>query len=331
MESTEKQARVREKLLRELGPNIREALADPLVIEVVLNPDGKLWVERLGEEMQVVGAMASSNAESLMATIASSLSTTITRERPVLEGELPTDGSRFEGMIPPVVVRPSFAIRKKASRVFSLAEYVRKGIMTEAQRLGIVDAVKSRRNILVVGGTGTGKTTLLNAIILVISEVSPEHRVVIIEDTVELQCSSKNVVQLRTSDTVTMQGLLRVTMRLRPDRILVGEVRGAEALALLKAWNTGHPGGLATVHANDASAGLLRIKQLIEEGLQGGKADPEVIAEAVGLVVVIQKTSVAPGRRISEMVRVEGYESGAYVLVDDFSESLTPTPTKNEH
>jgi type IV secretion system protein VirB11 len=331
MESTEKQARVREKLLRELGPNIREALADPLVIEVVLNPDGKLWVERLGEEMQVVGAMASSNAESLMATIASSLSTTITRERPVLEGELPTDGSRFEGMIPPVVVRPSFAIRKKASRVFPLAEYVRKGIMTEAQRLGVIDAVKSRRNILVVGGTGTGKTTLLNAIILVISEVSPEHRVVIIEDTVELQCSSKNVVQLRTSDTVTMQGLLRVTMRLRPDRILVGEVRGAEALALLKAWNTGHPGGLATVHANDASSGLLRIKQLIEEGLQGGKADPEVIAEAVGLVVVIQKTSVAPGRRVSEMVRVEGYESGAYVLVDDFSESLTPTPTKNEH
>ena len=331
MESAEKQERVREKLLRELGPNIRGALADPRVIEVVLNPDGKLWVERLGEEMQVVGTMASSNAESLMATIASSLSTTITRERPVLEGELPTDGSRFGGMIPPVVVRPSFAIRKKASRVFSLAEYVRNGIMTEAQRLGVVDAVKSRRNILVVGGTGTGKTTLLNAIILVISEVSPEHRVVIIEDTVELQCSSKNVVQLRTSDTVTMQGLLRVTMRLRPDRILVGEVRGAEALALLKAWNTGHPGGLATVHANDASSGLLRIKQLIEEGLQGGKADPEVIAEAVGLVVVIQKTSVAPGRRVSEMVCVQGYENGAYVLVDDFSESLTPTPTKNEH
>ena len=331
MESAEKQERVREKLLRELGPNIRGALADPRVIEVVLNPDGKLWVERLGEEMQVVGTMASSNAESLMATIASSLSTTITRERPVLEGELPTDGSRFEGMIPPVVVRPSFAIRKKASQVFSLAEYVRNGIMTEAQRLGVIEAVKSRWNILVVGGTGTGKTTLLNAIILVISEVSPEHRVVIIEDTVELQCSSKNVVQLRTSDTVTMQGLLRVTMRLRPDRILVGEVRGAEALALLKAWNTGHPGGLATVHANDASSGLLRIKQLIEEGLQGGKADPEVIAEAVGLVVVIQKTSVAPGRRVSEMVRVLGHENGAYVLADDFSASLTPTPTKNEH
>jgi len=331
MESTEKQERVREKLLRELGPNIRAALADPRVIEVVLNPDGKLWVERLGEEMQTVGDMAASNAESLMATIASSLSTTITRERPVLEGELPTDGSRFEGMIPPVVVRPSFAIRKKASRVFSLEEYVGNGIMTEAQRLAIVEAVKSRRNILVVGGTGTGKTTLLNAIILVISEVSPEHRVVIIEDTVELQCSSKNVVQLRTSDTVTMQGLLRVTMRLRPDRILVGEVRGAEALALLKAWNTGHPGGLATVHANDASAGLLRIKQLIEEGLQGGKADPEVIAEAVGLVVVIKKTSVAPGRRVTEMVRVLGYKNGEYVLADDFSAALTPTPTKNDH
>jgi type IV secretion system protein VirB11 len=149
--------------------------------------------------MKMMGVMADSAAESMMATIATSLSTTITRDKPVLEGELPTDGSRFEGMLPPIVAKPSFTIRKKASRVFTLGEYVAKGIMTEAQRLAIVEAVKERKNILVVGGTGTGKTTLLNAIILVIKEVCPDHRVVVIEDTVELQCSSENVIQLRTS------------------------------------------------------------------------------------------------------------------------------------
>jgi P-type conjugative transfer ATPase TrbB len=314
MESTEKTDRIREKLKRELGPIIGAALADPLVVEVMLNPDGKLWVERLGEPMRRVGEMRASNAEALMATIASSLSTTITREKPYVEGELLTDGSRFEGEMPPIVASPSFTIRKKASRVFTLEEYVERGIMTEGQRQAIGAAVRGRRNILVVGGTGSGKTTLLNAVIQAISKESPDDRLVIIEDTAELQCVSPNVLTLRTSDTVSMQRLLRITMRSRPDRILVGEVRGAEALALVKAWNTGHPGGLATVHANDAAAGLLRLAQLIEEGLQGGKADPAVIAAAVGLVVVIAKVSTAPGRRITEMLSVKGHEDGRYVF-----------------
>ena len=314
MESIEKIERVREKLKRELGAVIGSALADPLVVEVMLNPDGKLWVERLGEPMKEVGEMRPSNAEALMATIASSLSTTITREKPYVEGELPTDGSRFEGTLPPIVPGPSFTIRKKASRVFTLEEYVRSGIMTDAQRLAVVEAVRALRNILVVGGTGSGKTTFLNAVISALSKESPNDRLIIIEDTVELQCSSPNVVQMRTSDTVTMQNLLRITMRYRPDRILVGEVRGAEALALVKAWNTGHPGGLATIHANNAAAGLVRVAQLIEEGLQGGDAKPRVIAEAVGLIVVIAKVSTAPGRRITEMVSVKGHENGRYIL-----------------
>lgn len=326
MDSPEKTERIREKLHRELGPIITRALTDPQVVEVLLNPDGRLWVERLGEEMKCVGEMRASQAEALMGTIATSLSTTITRDQPVLEGELPTDGSRFEGMLPPVVKSPSFAIRKKASKVFTLGEYVGAGMMAATQNAAILEAVKARKNILVVGGTGSGKTTLLNAIIASIAEITPEHRIVIIEDTAELQCTSPNAVALRTADNVTMQALLRATMRLRPDRILVGEVRGAEALALLKAWNTGHPGGLATVHANDAAAGLMRIGKLIEEGLNGGKADKAEIAEAVGLVVVIKRISQPPGRRISEMAAVKGYVEpsggipGRFVLepVSDF-------------
>jgi type IV secretion system protein VirB11 len=312
----ERTRRLTEKLTRELGPIVGAALADPDVIEVMLNPGGELWVERLGGGMGQVGTMTAGNAESLMATVASSLNTTITREHPVLEGELPTDGSRFEGLLPPVVAGPSFAIRKKASRLFSLAEYVKSGALTEAQRRQIVAAVRERENILVVGGTGTGKTTLVNAILHCVAEVSPEHRVVVIEDTVELQCATDNKVALRTSANVTMQHLLRATMRLRPDRIVVGEVRGAEALSLLKAWNTGHPGGVATVHANDAEAGLRRLEQLIEEGLHGGKADPQVIAEAVGLVIVIKKIATPPGRRVTEMLSVVGYDSGHYRFGD---------------
>jgi type IV secretion system protein VirB11 len=215
---------------------VEDALHDASVIEVVLNPDGRLWAEHLGGAMQPIGEMSASNAESLMATIASAMETTITRDHPILEGELPTDGSRFEGLLPPIVSAPAFAIRKRASRLFTLDDYVARGIMTAEQQKQIVSAVADRQNVLVVGGTGTGKTTLTNGIIQTIAEVSPEHRLVILEDTVEIQCRSANAVQLRTSDTVTMQQLLRATMRLRPDRIIVGEVRGAEALSLLKAW-----------------------------------------------------------------------------------------------
>jgi type IV secretion system protein VirB11 len=327
MQLEDRSRRLCEKLQRELGRTVDEALRDPEVIEVVLNPDGRLWAERLGGTMQPIGEMSASNAESLMATVASAMETTVTRENPIIEGELPTDGSRFEGLLPPVVSSPAFAIRKRASRLFTLDDYVARGIMTADQQKEIVSAVAERRNVLVVGGTGTGKTTLTNGIIQTIADVSPQHRLVILEDTVEIQCRSANVVQLRTSDTVTMQQLLRATMRLRPDRIIVGEVRGAEALALLKAWNTGHPGGVATVHANGAEAGLLRLEQLVEEGLQGGRANAAVVAQAVGLVVVIEKTAAAPGRRISQLVQVSGHRNGHY----EFSSNASASTHEIDH
>jgi Flp pilus assembly protein, ATPase CpaF len=197
-------------------------------------------------------------------TVASMLDTSITKENPIISGELPLDGSRFEAQIPPIVEAPTFAIRKKALLVFTLQDYVDKGIMTATQHDWIISAVRSRKNILVNGGTGTGKTTLANAILHAISVETPEHRVVVIEDTRELQISAPNVVSFRTSDQIDMTRLLKSTMRMRPDRIIVGEVRG-KALDLLKAWNTGHPGGVGTVHANDARAALTRVSMLIQE------------------------------------------------------------------
>jgi len=295
-------------LVRALGPELLKPLEDPAVIEILLNPDGKIWIERLGgHQLENVGSIDHVRAMSIIATIASMLETTVTTDRPILECELPTDGSRFEALIPPVVQAPVFSIRKKASAVFTLDQYVESGIMSDRQREVILAAIAERKNILIAGGTGTGKTTLANAVLDAIANHEPEHRIVIIEDTRELQCAAPNTVYLRTSDTVDQTMLLRATMRLRPDRIVVGEVRDKSALALLKAWNTGHPGGVGTVHANDAAAALVRVGQLIQEA--GVPPAPDLIAEAVNVVVSIKRDRGA--RRIGEIVAVSGYDSAA--------------------
>lgn len=304
----EQARRLGEALRRQLGATLCDLLREPDVVELMLNADGTVWVERLGEPMSRVGHLAAAAAESLIATVASTLRGAVTRDNPILECELPLAGERFEALIPPVVTAPVFAIRRKASAVFTLEDYERQGIMTAGQRTRIERAIAVRKNILVVGGTGSGKTTLTNAIIDHIVRVSPRHRLVIIEDTAEIQCTAENAVILRTTDTVDMQRLLKATMRLRPDRIIVGEVRGGEALALLKAWNTGHPGGVCTVHANHARAGLTRVEQLIAEVSQAPMQ--ALIGEAVDLIVAIART--ATGRRLEEVVAVEGFDGAAY-------------------
>lgn len=294
-----------EALQRALGPEILKYLDDPKVIEVMLNPDGKLWVDILGGDMEYVCEINDIQSRQIVNTVAAMLETVVTSDQPILECELPLDGSRFEAIIPPLVAQTTFALRKKALLVFTLEDYVSKGIMTESQKTIIEHAAKSRDNILVIGGTGTGKTTLANAIIDAIARVSAQHRIVVIEDTRELQVNAPNTVFLRTSDNTDMTRLLRATMRLRPDRIIVGEVRDGSALALLKAWNTGHPGGVGTVHANDAKAGLIRVAQLIAEVTP--QPQSELIAEAVNLIVSIKRT--ATGRVVDEIVRVNGWSS----------------------
>ncbi len=295
---------------RQLGPVACDRLDDPEVIEVMLNPDGSVWEDRLGKGMAQIGVMEAVDAESFISTVASTLGLVMTRDAPILECELPIRGARFEAMLRPVAAAPVFVIRLKAVRIFTLADYIASGIMSPRQRAVIEDAVIDRLNILIVGGTGSGKTTLGNAVLHAIAEAWPDDRVVILEDTVELQCSARNVVSLRTTDTTDMQRLLKATMRLRPDRIIVGEVRGKEALSMLKAWNTGHPGGLCTVHANSAAAALTRVEQLVAEDVAAPMR--AVIAEAVNLIVPIVKT--ATSRAVLPILRVDGLHDDKYIL-----------------
>ncbi len=303
--------RAKKKLERDLGPLIMDALADPKTVEIILNADGRLWQERLSETMRCIGTIPFARAEAIIKTVAGYHSKEVTRHKPLLEGELPIDGSRFAGQLPPVVAAPTFAIRKKAVAIFTLDQYVQAGIMTVAQQEALTAAIKSHRNILIIGGTGSGKTTLVNAIINAMVMFDPNERIFIIEDTGEIQCAAENFVQYHTSLEVTMTMLLKTTLRMRPDRILVGEVRGPEALDLLMAWNTGHEGGVATLHANNAKAGLDRLAMLISMHPDSPKPIEPLIGEAVHVVVHIARTQ--DGRRVQEILEVSGYQAGQYV------------------
>ena len=229
---------------------------------------------------------------------------------PRVSAELPETGERFEGLLPPVVAAPSFAIRKPAVAVFSLDDYVAKSIMTVEQADALRTAVIERKNIVVAGGTSTGKTTLTNALLAEVATTS--DRVVLIEDTRELQCAAKNLVSLRTKDGVcSLSDLVRSSLRLRPDRIPIGEVRGPEALDLLKAWGTGHPGGIGTIHAGSALGAMRRLEQLIQEAVV--TVSRSLIAETIDVVAVLSGRGAE--RRLTELATMRGLtETGDYAI-----------------
>ncbi|MDV6344799.1 P-type conjugative transfer ATPase TrbB [Nitrosomonas sp. Is37] len=306
--------RARRKLERDMGVLLVGPLFDPATVEIMLNPDGKVWQEKLGEQMVCIGILQPSQAEAIIKTVAGYHGKEITKDNPIIEGELPLDGSRFAGQLPPVVPSPTFAIRKKAVSIFTMDEYVERGMMTLAQKMTLKAAIVAHRNILVIGGTGSGKTTLVNAIINEMVMCNPTERIFIIEDTSEIQCSAENFVQYHTTLDVSMTRLLRTTLRMRPDRILVGEVRGEEALDLLDAWNTGHEGGTATLHANNALSGLARLKSLISRNSSAPKEIEPLIAEVVHLIVHISRTPDGQARRVQEIIEVSGFKNGNYLF-----------------
>jgi type IV secretion system protein TrbB len=294
-----------------LGPAIAAWLEDPAVVEVMLNPDGRLWVDRLSTGLAETGQhLAAADGERIVRLVAHHVGAEVHAGSPRVSAELPETGERFEGLLPPVVTAPTFAIRKPAVAVFSLEDYVAGGIMTAVDANSLREAVAHRRNILVAGGTSTGKTTLANALLAEVAKTA--DRVVLIEDTRELQCRAPNLVALRTKDGVaSLSDLVRSSLRLRPDRIPIGEVRGAEALDLLKAWGTGHPGGIGTIHAGTALGALRRLEQLIQEAVV--TVPRALIAETIDLIAVLSGRGTA--RRLTELGRVEGLASnGDYAL-----------------
>ena len=268
-----------------LGPAIAVFLEDPTIVEVMLNPDGRLWIDRLSGGLEDTGQqMSAADGERIMRLVAHHVGAEVHSGAPRVSAELPETGERFEGLLPPVVAAPAFAIRKPAVAVFTLEDYVAAGIMTADQAAMLRIAVAERRNILVAGGTSTGKTTLTNALLAEIAKTA--DRVVLIEDTRELQCAAPNMVALRTKDGVaSLSDLVRSSLRLRPDRIPIGEVRGAEALDLLKAWGTGHPGGIGTIHAGSALGALRRLEQLIQEAVI--TVPRAMIAETINVIAVL--------------------------------------------
>lgn len=287
-----------------LGPAVASFLEDPSIVEVMLNPDGRLWIDRLSSGLEDSGCkMSAADGERIVRLVAHHVGAEVHPGSPRVSAELPETGERFEGLLPPVVAAPAFAIRKPAVAVFTLDDYARAGVMTSSQADTLRNAVADRKNILVVGGTSTGKTTLANALLAEIAHTA--DRVVLIEDTRELQCRAPNLVALRTKDgVVSLSDLVRSSLRLRPDRIPIGEVRGVEALDLLKAWGTGHPGGIATIHAGTALGALRRLEQLIQEAVI--TVPRALIAETIDVIAVLQGRGSE--RRLAELATVDGLD-----------------------
>ena len=313
LHSIQSEARSRSaRMLRTaLGPDIAGWLEDPAVVEVMLNPDGRLWIDRLADGLHdTCQRLSAEDGERIVRLVAHHVGAEVHAGSPRVSAELPESGERFEGLLPPVVTAPAFAIRKPAVAVFTLEDYVAAGIMTGSQAATLRTAVTERRNVLVAGGTSTGKTTLTNALLAEVAKTA--DRVILIEDTRELQCKAPNLVALRTKDGVaSLSDLVRSSLRLRPDRIPIGEVRGAEALDLLKAWGTGHPGGVGTIHAGTALGALRRLEQLIQEAVV--TVPRALIAETIDVVAVLAGRGAE--RRLAELARVEGLASnGDYIL-----------------
>lgn len=322
--SNERLSRGARMLRTALGPAIARYLEDPAVVEVMLNPDGRLWVDRLREGLVATDdVLIPADGERIVRLVAHHVGAEVHPGSPRVSAELPETGERFEGLLPPVVMAPTFAIRKPAVAVFTLTDYVAAGIMTAAQADVLRLAVERRKNVLIAGGTSTGKTTLTNALLAEVAKTS--DRVVLIEDTRELQCAAPNLVALRTKDGVaSLSDLVKSSLRLRPDRIPVGEVRGSEALDLLKAWGTGHPGGVGTIHANTAIGALRRLEQLVQEAVV--TVPRALIAETIDIVAVLSGRGAE--RRLAEIAHVDGLDpaTGDYRTLN----ALLPTPNPSK-
>lgn len=279
-----------ERHLKMLQTAFGKAVIDLLqrddVIEVMLNPDGRIWVDSLEHgKYDADHTISTTQAHNIIKLVATYQDTSVDADHPELSCELPGSGERFQGWLPPVVERPCFAIRKRALKILSLEEYYQGGGLSEQHHQQLVDAVKNHMNIIVAGGTSSGKTTFANALLHELKDTN--DRLLVLEDLPELQVSAPDTVKLRTSSEKGMRDLVRGVLRMRPDRIIIGEVRDGAALDMLKAWNTGHPGGICTIHANSAESVVARLEDLIREVV--ATVPRRLIEQAIDLVVFMER------------------------------------------
>lgn len=313
---SESHRRLFEKLHRDLGQSILDALDDNDVNEVLFNPDCSLWIDSSQKGLLRMGALPATQGYSIIHGVAGIHHFVVNQRTPRLEAELPCykrmRGERFTAQVPPIVSSPAFTLRKKSETVFTLADYVTTQRMTPTQCHVLKKLIAERKNILVCGGPGSGKTTVTNALIIEAVNIEQNQRFVILEDLPELQCKALNQVSMLTSIDVSMTELLRAAMRMRPDRILMGEVRGAEALDMLKAWNTGCPGGICTVHANGASEAIQRILDLAMEA--GLKIPPiGLVRHTIDAIVSITRKGHQKGF-VSEILTVKDYQHEQFIF-----------------
>jgi P-type conjugative transfer ATPase TrbB len=300
-------ARTAASMTSALAP-ILPYLREGAVVEIMLNADGAVWVERAQMGMECTGIHISPReAERMLRSIAGELELELNASSPSLACKLPIWGARVQASIPPIVAAPILTLRKPAAHVWPLDHYVQQQVITERQACALQEAVAGRLNILIGGGTASGKTTFANGLLREVS--ASADRVLIVEDTAELQCASPNRVELLVQPPVyTWRDAVMDAMRHRPDRIIVGEVRDGAALDLLKAWNTGHPGGLATIHANDTRGMLDRFCQLVEEVI--AHCPRTIVAQCIHVCVHMARDASSPaGRVVTGIDRVLGYDA----------------------
>ncbi len=295
-------------LFTKLGKVIQDALEDDAVTEIMRNPDGILWFVHREKGVIEVGHLSEQDALSFVHSLAQYTSQYLNAKKPYLDCCLPFNGERINITIPPMSDGVSFNIRKRAKVIYTLGDYVKQGVITKSQSNLLNKAIRERKNILVSGGPGTGKTTLTNALLNEIHAVVPRgHRVLLLEQVPELQCNVANCKPMVTTDHTDMQRLLWIAMRNSPDRIIVGEVRDGACLAMLKAWNTGCPGGIATIHANSAEAALQRVLDLSLEATH--HAPCTLMSEALDVIVQLNLDPVSSsGRRVTSIISVDGYD-----------------------
>jgi P-type conjugative transfer ATPase TrbB len=270
------------------GNDIATFLQDPNVIEIMLNPDGKLWIDTYDNDKYFTGiCLNEPQALNIIKLIAAYHDEVADYDHPEVACELPETNSRFQGWLPPVVTSPTFAIRKRAVHIFTFENYIDNGTLTKEQAEKLRIAVNARKNILVSGGTSSGKTTFVNAILHELKNC--RDRVVILEDLPELQIEIADCVKFMTTSNISMRTLVKGVLRMRPDRIIIGEVRDGTALDLLKAWNTGHPGGICTIHANSPDATISRLEDLVREATT--IVPDNLIKEAINIIVFMKRNN----------------------------------------